>query len=294
MIWRVLVGTVAIVVGMLTLGYVAITEQDRMASFSTSYEARNIEAGASVYEAQCVTCHGDHGQGGRGPALNEVALFDGTRTSEIGWTGTVHDFIYLTIAGGRPRPSEFYASLGNANRMPTFSNRFGGPLREDEVLAVTAFVMNWGEAYKDANGQFPQATPTPNPNAAGTDITIELPAGDATRGETLVSSVGCTACHVGPAAGVVAPAWLTAESKTGTGIAVDAEARWQEADYSGSATSTDQYLFESIVHPNAFIVPPSEGATWPAGGPSAMPANYGTTLLKQDMADIIAYLKTVP
>ncbi len=294
MIWRVLVGTVAIVIGMLTLGYVAITEQDRMASFSTSYEARNIEAGAAIYEAQCVTCHGDHGQGGRGPALNDVALFDGTRTSSIAWTGTVHDFIYLTVAGGRPRPSEFYASLGNANRMPTFSNRFGGPLREDEVLAVTAFVMNWGEAYKDASGQFPQATPTPNPNAAGTDITIELPAGDAARGETLVTSVGCTACHVGPAAGVVAPAWQTAESKTGKGIAADAEARWQEGDYSGAATSTDQYLFESIVNPNVFIVPPSEGATWPAGGPSAMPGNYGTTLLKQDMADIIAYLKTVP
>lgn len=294
MTWRVLVGTVAIVIGMLTLGYVAITEQDRMASFTTSYEARNVEAGAAIYEGQCATCHGDHGQGGRGPVLNDVQLFDGTRTTAIAWTGTVHDFIYLTVAGGRPRPSEFYAALGNANRMPTFSNRFGGPLREDEVLAVTAFVMNWGEAYKDATGNFPQATPTPNPNAAGTDITIELPAGDAARGEALATSAGCVACHVGPAAGVVAPAWKSAESKTGAGVATDAEARWTAEGYSGTATSTDQYLFESIVNPNAYIVPPTEGGTWPAGGPSVMPGNYGTTLLKQDMADIIAYLKTVP
>ncbi len=294
MTWRVLVGTVAIVIGMLTLGYVAITEQDRMASFTTSYEARNVETGAALYEGQCATCHGDHGQGGRGPVLNDVKLFDGTRTTEIAWTGTVHDFIYLTIAGGRPRPSEFYAALGNANRMPTFSNRFGGPLREDEVLAVTAFVMNWGEAYKDATGQFPQATPTPNPNAAGTDITIELPAGDAARGEALATSAGCVACHVGPAAGVVAPAWKSAESKTGTSVATDAETRWTADGYGGTATSTDQYLFESIVNPNAYIVPPTEGGTWPAGGPSVMPGNYGTTLLKQDMADIIAYLKTVP
>lgn len=294
MIWRVLVGTVSIVIGMLTLGYVAITEQDRMASFTTSYEARNIEAGAILYESQCATCHGDHGQGGRGPALNDVLLFDGTRTTAIGWTGTVHDFVYLTVAGGRPRPSEFYAALGNANRMPTFSNRFGGPLREDEVLAVSAFVMNWGEAYKDASGQFPQATPTPNPNAAGTDITIELPAGDAARGEALVTSTGCTACHVGPAAGTVAPAWESAVAVDGKGVAIHAEERWSAPDYAGAATSTDHFLFESIVNPNAYITPPGEGATWPAGGPSVMPGNYGTSLLKQDVADIIAYLKTVP
>ncbi len=294
MIWRVLVGTVSVVIGMLTLGYVAITEQDRMASFSTSYEARNIEAGAAIYEAQCVTCHGDLGQGGRGPVLDDVTLFDGTRTAEIGWTGTVHDFIYLTIAGGRPRPSEYYAALGNANRMPTFSDRFGGPLREDEVLAVTAFVINWGEQYKDASGQFPQATPTPNPNAAGTDIAIELPAGDAARGEALVTSTGCTACHIGAAAGTVAPAWESAVAVDGKGVAVHAEERWSAADYAGAAASTDQFLFESIVNPNAYITPPGEGATWPAGGPSVMPGNYGTTLLKQDVADIIAYLKTVP
>lgn len=294
MIWRVLVGTVSLLIGMLTLGYVAITEQDRMASFSTSYEARRIEAGAAIYEAQCATCHGDRGQGGRGPKLDDVTLFDGTVTGAIGWTGTVHDFIYLTVAGGRPRPSEFYASLGNANRMPTFSNSFGGPLRDDEVRSVTAFVLNWGEAYKDANGQFPQATPTPNPNAAGTDITIELPAGDAARGETLVSSAGCVACHIGAAAGVTGPAWLTAESKDGKGVAAHIEERWQAAGYAGAATSTDQYVFESIVNPNGSIVPPGEGATWQAAGPSIMPGTYATSLLKQDVADIIAYLKTVP
>ena len=138
-----------------------------------------------------------------------------------------------------------------------------------------------------------RAEPTPNPNAAGNDITIELPAGDATRGEALVTSTGCVACHVGPAAGITAPAWKTAESKTGTGIAADAEKRWQEGDYTGAATSTDQYLFESIVNPNAFVVPPTAGASWQATS-SLMPGNYGTTLLKQDVADIIAYLKTVP
>ncbi|MBL8045042.1 MAG: c-type cytochrome [Anaerolineales bacterium] len=288
MIGRVLTGTFSIVLMMVVLGYVAVTEQDRMSSFATAYDARKIETGAALYEAQCVVCHGPNGEGGIGPALNALDLINGSRLKEFGWANTTEAYIRNAIAAGRPR---FSAAIGDrGQRMPTFGQAYGGPLRDDQVDALVAFVMNWGEAFRGPDGKIPSATATPNPNAAGTDPTIELPTGDAARGATLVTA--CQACHVAGAP-AVGPAWESAKELTGKNIAQQAEARIAEAGYAGKATTAEQYLFESIVNPAAYIVAPYTGATWQATT-TTMPNNYSTTLLKQDVADIIAYLKTVP
>lgn len=289
MIGRVLTGTFSIVLMMVVLGYVAATEQDRMGSFATAYDARKIETGAALYEGQCKSCHGVNGEGGIGPALNALDMFNGVRLKEeIKWAGTTEDYIRSAIAGGRPRYS---AAIGDrGQRMPTFGQAYGGPLRNDQIDALVAFIMNWSEAYKGPDGKIPSATATPNPNAAGTDITIELPEGNAERGATLVTA--CQACHVSGAP-AVGPAWETAKSPEGKNIIQQAAERIADAGYTGSATTAEQYLFESIVNPAAFIVPPYTGATWQATA-STMPNNYSTTLLKQDVADIIAYLKTIP
>jgi mono/diheme cytochrome c family protein len=289
MVWRVLLGTFSLVVTMIVLGYVAVTEQDRMASFERAYTSRQIETGAVLYEANCVRCHGPRGEGGIGPALSTIDLFNGQRLREIGWQGTLDAYLRGAINAGRPRRSAAYAN--SPERMPAWGQQYGGPLRPDQVEALVLFIENWGEQYKDASGKIPSATPTPNPNAAGTDITIELPAGDAARGATLVAT--CQACHIA-GANVAGPAWESAKSPDGKNIAQHAAERVQDPGYTGAATNADQYLFESIVNPNSYITPPVQGATWPATGPSTMPANYGETLLKQDMADIIAYLKTIP
>jgi len=273
---------------MVVLGYVAVTEQSRMSSFATAYDARKIEAGAALFEAQCKNCHGANGEGGIGPALNALDLFNGQRMEEIGWNGTVEAYVRNAIAAGRPRYS---AAIGDrGQRMPTFGQAYGGPLRDDQIETLVAFVMNWSKAFEGPDGRIPSATATPNPNAAGNDITIELPAGDAARGATLVTA--CQACHVAGAP-TVGPAWETAKAVDGKNIVQHAEERLTDASYTGQATTVDQYLFESIVNPAAFIVPPYEGATWQATV-TTMPNNYGATLLKQDVADIIAYLKTIP
>jgi len=99
MSWRVIVGTLSLVITMILLGYVAVTEQDRMANFSTAYTARQIEAGAILFESNCSPCHGLDGKGtGRAPALNTPDLLtNGKRLTEIGWAGTVHDYILSTV-----------------------------------------------------------------------------------------------------------------------------------------------------------------------------------------------------
>ena len=49
------------------------------------------------------------------------------------------DYVASTVAAGRPSKVISQWSV----MMPTWSNRFGGPLRDDQVQNVTNFVLNW-------------------------------------------------------------------------------------------------------------------------------------------------------
>ncbi len=287
MTWRIVVGTLSFVLTMIILGYVAVTEQDRMANFTTAYDARQIETGASLFENNCSPCHGLDGKGtGRAPALNTPDLLtNGTRLAEIGWSGPVADYVHATIAGGRPRPSVQFANY--PERMPTWSQEFGGPLRPDQIESLVAYVMNWAPAYANAT-----AEPTQAVVSVGTDITAALPAGDAARGETVVQTLGCPACHISQGgAATIGPAWLASSDPNGQGIGTRAGLRITEADYTGKATTAEQYIFESVVSPDAFIVPPA-GQYAPAGQ-SLMPHDYAGRVSAEMMADIIAYLETL-
>ncbi len=282
MTWRVIVGTVSVVLTMMLLGFVAVTETDRMASFTRSYGSRQIEDGAAIFENNCKPCHGLEGEGvpAKGPALNAVELFNGTRTLDAGWTGTIDNFVRLTIAAGRPRPSAYYTAENFLDPMPTWGEDYGGPLRKDQVDALTAYIMNWGESYKDASGNFLTPTPTQVVDAVGTDLNVELPEGNAERGAELAKKQACTACHIDSSTG---PAWLPTGDAVGMGAR--AEERYQSGDYTGAATSAAQYLHESIVQPDVYLA-----AGFQAG---IMPKNFGEKLAKQDLADLIAYLLAI-
>src|SRR6185295_7085314 len=107
MTWRVILGTISIVLTTILLGYVTITEQDRMADFTASYESRQIETGGALFENNCKNCHGLDGKGieGVAPALNAADLLvapagaaQPPRLKEIGWAGSTPDYIRATIA----------------------------------------------------------------------------------------------------------------------------------------------------------------------------------------------------
>lgn len=74
---RILVGTAAFLGIMIVIGWVAINENARMATFDRQFTARSIERGAELYAANCSECHGNSGYGvaTRGPALNNPYLF---------------------------------------------------------------------------------------------------------------------------------------------------------------------------------------------------------------------------
>jgi len=253
--------------------FVAVTELDRMETATRAYQARAIESGALEFESRCRSCHGPQGKGTPlAPALNTAALFDGSRLAAAGFSGTIEDYVRGVISAGRPVPS---AGTNYPERMPTWSERFGGPLRDDQVDALVAFIMNWEDrALAEAAAQ-----PTLAPEeVVGTDITQTLPAGDEARGQALAEgTLGCAACHT---LSTVGPAW--AGDGTTPGIGGRAAARLTQAGYAGAATTAEQYLLESIVDPNAYVV---EGFAT-----GIMPTNFGARLTPQDAADLIAYM----
>jgi mono/diheme cytochrome c family protein len=289
MTWRVIVGTLSLIVTMIVLGYVAVTEQDRMTQFTTAYAGRQVETGAALFENNCARCHGLDGKGtGLAPALNTPDLLtNGSRLAEMRFGGSVRDYVHSTIASGRPRATVAFQQY--PERMPTWSQEFGGPLRDDQIQSITDFILNWGPAYANAT-----AEPTVAVEAVGTDITRALPTGDAAQGEALATTLGCPACHIlaSGAASTLGPNWKPAPDNNNQGVATRAEARYTAADYTGQATSGTQYLFESIVNPDAYIVP-GNPAYVGADGKSIMPHDFGTRMSPEMMANVLAYLETL-
>ena len=271
----IVLGTLALLGLTAALLFVAVTELDRMQTAQAAYESRAIETGALEFESRCRSCHGPQGKGTPlAPALNAAALFDGSRVAAVGFSGTVEDFVRGTISAGRPVPS---AGTNYPQRMPTWSDRFGGPLRDDQVDGLVAFVMNWEDRALAEGAAAPEL---PADQAVGTDITQTLPTGDAARGRTLAEgTLGCAACHT---LSTVGPAW--AGDGTAAGIGPRAAVRLDGPGYSGAASTAEQYLLESIVDPNAYLVSGFETV--------AMPGTFSGRLTPQDAADLIAYMLT--
>jgi mono/diheme cytochrome c family protein len=273
----------AIILGIITVLITAgvilaygIREQNRMANYEQVFLARSIERGADYFTTYCSRCHGLQGLGIQGlcPPLNDRNFFD-NRMKEVGWSGTLKDYIIATASSGRlvsTRP-QLYPGQGTP-AMPSFSEQYGGPLQGSQLIDIANYVLNWGPTATMVTA--PEAPTGPT---AGTDITQELPEGNPENGKALTVSLACTACHVDANTG---PAWLP--TPTQPGIGERAQTRYTETGYTGKAATPDQYLFESIIAPPVYLVP---------GFQNLMPGSYATQLTPQDMADIIAYLLTI-
>lgn len=277
--FQIMLGILFVLLSSSMILYYGLNEPNRMAQYELHQRAHAIEVGAELFDINCKGCHGPQGEGvpGLWPPLNDRYFFT-QRLTEVGWSGTQEDYIIATVSSGRltsTRPDK-YPGQGRPV-MPAWSERYGGPLREDQIRNIAAFVMNWKNTAPDR--QMEQAGAPAGP-PVGTDINVELPAGDAVRGEGLASTQGCVVCHVTTPTG---PAWPASAGEPGIGSR--AAARLSQTDYSGNAATPEQYLLESIVLPNAYVVPGFQ--------PGVMPQNYGETLTAQQVADLIAYLLTL-
>ena len=101
------------------------------------------------------------------------------------------------------------------------------------------------------------------------------------RGEALYTSneLGCSSCHMG---GVIAPPTEGSYARAQDRVTTVPEL----AGY-----SPEQYLVESILMPNAYLVPNEAGKVYHTGGISTMQQNYSDRIDAQDLADLLAFLQ---
>lgn len=364
---RILVGTVAFLTIMVLVGWIAINENGRMQAFDRQFTARSTERGASMFNTNCSSCHGEDGRGNLGvaPALNSPYLFghdflaqvnggrepmlaeqdaliaerdstDAPPTAEraaeigerlleietalvplqaeyeaiiaqlqpaidlgydpenpsrlvnLGYGGTLNSFVYTTLVHGRPTSSSYWPQA-----MGAWSQIAGGPLRSDQLNDLTTFILNWdrGDDWTIDDALAVRQYPKVPIDAAsvvmgepvvtvGTDVpaivtTLASLPGDPVSGQSLYNGAryACAGCHsnaaVAPPTENTYPALLSGE---------------RLADPALAGYTPDQYLVESIVAPNTYIVP--------GYAPGAMPQNFGERLSAQELADIIAYIKS--
>ena len=224
--------------------------------------------------------------------VNEIEVFfntNGTRLSQVGWSGDLHGYVVTTLIHGRPGSGNVWLS---SEGMAPWSQLAGAQLRQDQIEDLAAYVLNWDKGANWTTEDFlavaqygkPLADgslPTgPQPEKVGTDVSgilerwqAEEIVGDAGSGELLYDSrFGCTDCHRDGA---------SAPDTVGTFARVQNE-RLTEARFAGY--TVEQYLVESIVLPGDFVV---EGYS-----SGLMPDNFGTRMIDQQLADIVAFLMT--
>lgn len=178
-------------------------------------------------------------------------------------------------------PSRFYSEERDRRLMPTLK------LSDQEITQVIAFLA-WVSRI-DTQGWPPRpilvkgsavpgaAVGSPAPTPASSDP-VEL--GRSTYNAT---PPACGACHsISPGVNLVGPSLA--------GIAATATARIRASDYRGGAKDAAGYIRESIVDPNAHVLP---GPTYAAGGRSLMPSDYAQTLKPEQVDQIVAYLLTL-
>jgi mono/diheme cytochrome c family protein len=211
-----------------------------------------------------------------------------SRLRNLGWTSSLAAFTRTTLISGRPVSAAYWPQP-----MAAWSQTAGGPLRMDQIDDLVNYILNWDKGsewtVEDANAvnQFPIIPVDPSTVVmTGGDPVVgsetELPAimeglatvtGDPQNGMTLYNgALACAGCHLAEA---VAP--LT----VGTWTRVN-EVRLLAPENAG--LTGEEYLANSIIHPSAYVAP-----GYPDG---VMPQNFGDRLTYQDLADLIAYLKT--
>ena len=259
---EIVIGTLLVLLSAAIMIILGFREPQRLADYTVQQRAEQIEFGASVYVTYCTRCHGTQAQGitGVAPSLRDEYFFT-KRIAEIGWQGSLEDYIVSVVTVGRQvstRP-ELYVGSGKP-AMITWSEKFGGPLREDQIRAVAAFIMNF-EPY--ALGQVP------------TPVSLLPPVDESTpegRGRAVFVAAGCVACHTatGVSSGTIGPVL--------NGVATRAATRVP-------GLAAEEYIRQSILTPSAYVV---EGF---ANG--IMPQTFGQTLTEEQINDLVAFLLTL-
>ncbi|MCP4426320.1 MAG: c-type cytochrome [Chloroflexi bacterium] len=148
-----IIGLVLTLIILIGMSYSWFIETDRLEAAAETMADERIEHGKHIYEEQCVSCHGAEGEGGVGTALNNRGLLK----------NTLDAVFFSVIRSGVP-----------STEMPSWSVDYGGPLTDEDIKNVVAFIRAW------------------EPTAPEIVPVVFTP--DAARGALLFSTT-CALCH---------------------------------------------------------------------------------------------------
>lgn len=157
-------------------GSILTAEQlDALVAYTLSASrGTSLEVGQQLFAQNCATCHGSFGEGGPNPTLPGDVI---APISTAEYLKTRDDFtLRAIIAQGQP-------NFG----MSPFGTAFGGPLEEEEVDAIVAFMRAWQE---NPPVELPPEVSASAVSLRGAEIYREL----------------CAQCHGLQGEGVIGPA----------------------------------------------------------------------------------------
>lgn len=268
------ISLLALLLSFAVLMFLGLREGNRMEAQTLNWDGRSIQNGAAIFANNCSSCHGVDGKGGAGPALHSRYFFEG-RLNDLQFTGSLHDYVKLTVAAGRPNNKNSQWAV----MMPTWSSRYGGPLRDDQVEDVTDFVLNWEE---DAKQQTAETDPwIPFQNAPMTDIytgqavavTTPEPSAGPRSPQELFTAMGCVACH------------KLDQPQTDTNKGAPGPNLGNLYELAGSIVPGQDaaaYVHTSIVDPNAHVL---EGYT-----PGLMPQDFSTKMSEEEINSLVQWI----
>lgn len=120
-----------------------LREPGRISTVLAADQAAHVAGGEKLFSDNCTTCHGDNGEGAKGPALNSKKFL---KTTDDGT-------IFSIISSGVP---------GTA--MPTWAQAHGGPFTDEQIRDLVSFLRNWEPTAPDV------AAFQPAPDAANGQV----------------------------------------------------------------------------------------------------------------------------
>ncbi len=256
-------GTFFVFLSIVLLTQMSVTEEDRLARYEVQQGAAQIEFGAAVFETNCTSCHGEYAQGipGKAPCLRCEELFT-TRLEDVGWQGSLEAYIISVVSTGRQlstRPALYQGEGIGPPVMPTWSDQYDGPLRADQIRAVSAFIISF-----ESWALSPEMVPTP---------VFDIPADDPTAlGRLVFVQQGCVGCHT-----------ISGLSEATTGPVLDGLA--SNAGERVDGLSAEEYILQSIHEPGAYIVDGFDDGI--------MPQNFGELISEADFDNLLLFLLTL-
>ncbi len=275
---KIALGILAVLIAIGVLLFLGVIEEQRMEAQTANWDGRGVEKGAEIFANNCANCHGPDGKGlpGVAPALHSKYFFT-QRLTDVSWTGSLHDYVALTVAAGRPSK----VTTQWAQHMPTWSQRFGGPFRDDQVNNVTAFVLNWEEdALQQGTAENPDpwqpfadapsrgvASDGSAPAEAAPEPTGPLPP------QELFVSMGCSGCH---------NLDLPQDANNRGPVGPNLGNLYEVAGTFVPGEDGPTYVHNSIVNPNAYVV---EG--YMSG---IMPQNFAERMSEEEINSLVEWL----